>query len=670
VSQGEGSRGALARLRAWWSFADRQSDRTALRVLVGGLAALMVAVVAGLLFLLPRTAGRSVSLDTLNALVAGKRVDTATVLAEDDRLAVRLHPVTPPSPGAPGPGRASVPGVPDGAGRVWTAVPQDGQTALQDRLVGAGAHVSIDEQPLKHVVRFFLTFLVPVLTLADLFGLLLLRKGGDSGIGDILSFGAVGDSARARETAVTFKDVGGCPEALEELTEVRDYLRDPGRYRQLGAQPPKGLLLFGPPGCGKTLLARAVAGEAGVPFFSVAGAEFVESLVGVGAARVRDLFRRVREAAPAIVFIDELDAAARRRMTGGGTGGADEREQTLNQLLIEMDGFDVTSGIVVIGATNRPDILDPALMRPGRFDRHVILEPPDAEGRHRILQIHAAGKPLASDVDLWRLAARTPGFTGADLANVINDAALLAIRRSRLQIGVTELNEAVERVVAGPQRRGQLLTDDERRRAAVHETGHVVVAASAGRAGEIHRLSVLARNRNLAATTFAEREAALLSSTELLQQLDMTVAGVAAERVVYGEMSTGGEDDLERSSTLARDMVARYGMSETLGPVRLLAPASGGFLGDETPLADLSTATLREVEEEVRRLVDSAIGRAEALCSEHRTHLDRIASELVELEILEEGDLDDSLAPLLAALQRRRPTRSNGRKVAAAKSES
>jgi cell division protease FtsH len=228
----------------------------------------------------------------------------------------------------------------------------------------------------------------------------------------------------------------------------------------------------------------------------------------------------------------------------------------------------------------------------------------------------------------------------------------------------------VERVVAGPQRRGQLLTDDERRRAAVHETGHVIVAASAGRAGEIHRLSVLARNRNLAATTFAEREAALLSSTELLQQLDMTVAGVAAERVVYGEMSTGGEDDLERASTLARDMVARYGMSETLGPVRLLAPASGGFLGDETPLADLSTATLREVEEEVRRLVDSAIGRAEALCAEHRTHLDRIASELVELEILEEGDLDDSLAPLLAALQRRRPTRSNGRKVAAAKSES
>jgi cell division protease FtsH len=670
VSQEVESVGAWGRLRGWWSFRGRGADRTALRLLTGGLFVLVVVTVGGLAYLLPRTSGRSVGSDTLNALVAAHRVERASLLTEDNRVTGRLVAASAPAAGAPGTAAASVPGVPDGAIRIWTAIPENAQTTIEDRLAGAGVQVSIDQQPLKRLVRFVLTFLVPVLTLADLFGLLLLRKGNASGIEDVLSFGSIGDTARAPETAVTFKDVGGCPEALEELREVRDYLKEPARYRQLGALPPKGVLLFGPPGCGKTLLARAVAGEAGVPFFSVAGAEFVESLVGVGAARVRDLFRRVRAAAPAIVFIDELDAAARRRAAGGGTGGSDEREQTLNQLLIEMDGFDVSSGIVVIAATNRPDILDPALMRPGRFDRHVVVEPPDAEGRHRILEIHAAGKPLAGDVDLWQLAERTPGFTGADLANVLNEAALLAIRRSNPRIGTAELSEAVERVIGGPQRRGQLLTDDERRRAAVHETGHLVVAASIGRVADIHRVSVLARGRNLAAATFANRDASLLSATDLLQQLDMTVGGVAAERVTYGELSTGGEEDLDRASALARDMVARYGMSEALGPVRLLAPASGGFLGDETPYADLSSVTLREIEEEVRRLVDTALARAEALCTRHRRHLEQIVTDLVELEILEGADLDDALAPLLEAQQARRSTRANGGKASVARGAS
>jgi cell division protease FtsH len=662
MAREERAPGALGRLRQWWSFADRADDRFALRLLVSGLVALVLVLGAGLVFLLPRTGGRSIGLDTLNQLVAARRVDHAAVLAEDDRLAGRLHPVTTGVDGTAA--RASVPGVPDDAADFWVALPESAQTSLEDRLAGAGARVSIDQQTGKRMVRFILTFLVPVLTLADLFGLLLLRKGNSSGIEDVLSFGAIGDGARAPETAVTFKDVGGCPEALEELTEVRDYLRNPARYRQLGALPPKGLLLFGPPGCGKTLLARAVAGEAGVPFFSVAGAEFVESLVGVGAARVRDLFRRVRAAAPAIVFIDELDAAARRRASGGGGGGSDEREQTLNQLLIEMDGFDVTSGIVVIGATNRPDIIDPALMRPGRFDRHVILEPPDLEGRERILQIHIAGKPTAGDVDLGRLASRTPGFTGADLASVVNEAALLAIRRSLARIGNAELNEAIERVASGPQRRGQVLTDAERHRAAVHETGHVVVAACLDRTGEIHRVSVLARGKNLAAATFADREASLLSATELYQQLDMTVGGVAAERVVYGELSTGGEEDLERASALARDIVARYGMSDALGPVRLLAATSGGFLGEETPLGELSSETLRDIEHEVRRIVDEALLRAETRCREHRSHLDRIAEELLALEILEDADLDDALAPLLAA-RAARPARARPRRAPA-----
>jgi cell division protease FtsH len=636
------ARGALGRVRRWWSFEGRELDRTALRILLGGLAILALVVVTGLWYLVPRSSGEAVGLDTVNALVAARRIEQVTLSIEDDRLVGRLSPV---SIGGP----AAVPGVPDGAMRFWAAIPEGAQTTFQDRLAGAGVRTSIDQQSLKRTVRFVLTFLVPVLTLADLFGLLLLRKSGGSGIEDVLSFGSVGDGARAGETAVTFKDVGGCPEALEELTEVRDYLRDPGRYRRLGALPPKGVLLFGPPGCGKTLLARAVAGEAGVPFFAVAGAEFVESLVGVGAARVRDLFRRVRAAAPAIVFIDELDAAARRRASGGGNGGSDEREQTLNQLLIEMDGFDVSSGIVVIAATNRPDILDPALTRPGRFDRHVVIEPPDADGRHRILEIHTKGRPFADDVDLWRLAARTPGFTGADLANVVNDAALLAIRRGRPCISSVELNDAVERVIAGPQRRGQVLTEEERRRAAVHEIGHLILAAAWGRAVEVHRVSILARGRTVAAMSFADRDGSLLSASELRAQLDMTVGGVAAERVVYGELSTGGEDDLERASGLARDMVARYGMSEALGPVRLLA-TGGGFLGEETPLADLSTATRREVEQEVRRLVDGSLADAEAHCARHRTHLDRIATDLLELEILEDEDLAESLQPLLEAM--------------------
>jgi cell division protease FtsH len=645
-----GSPGLLGRCKRWWSFEGRAADRTALRALVGGLVVLVIVAAAGLVLLQPRTSGRAVSVNELNALVGANRIEKASLLLEDSRVVGELRSVSKGAP-AGGPPPATVAGIPDGGGAFWLAVPDNAGSALIDRLAGAGVPVSTDQQGAKRLIRFVLTFFVPVLALADLFGLLLVRKGGSSGIDDVLSFGSVGDEARAPETQVTFKDIGGCPEALEELAEVRDYLRDPGRYRRLGALPPKGVLLFGPPGCGKTLLARAVAGEAGVPFYSVAGAEFVESLVGVGAARVRDLFRRVRAAAPAIVFIDELDAAGRRRMAGGGTGGSDEREQTLNQLLIEMDGFDVSSGIVVIAATNRPDILDPALLRPGRFDRHVTIERPDVEGRHSVLQIHAAGKPLAPDVDLWRLAERTPGFTGADLANVVNEAALLAIRGSHPKINNAELVEAVQRVLSGPQRRGQLLTPDEQRRASIHEVGHLIVAASLGRASEVQRLSVLGRGRALAAATFAEREANLASASDLRDRLHITLGGVAAERLVYGELSTGGEEDLERATSIARDMVARYGMSDVLGPVRLLVAAGPGYLGDEVPLADLSPATMRQVEEEVRRFVDDALAASQAVCMLHRAHVDRIADDLIELEVLEEGDLADSLAPLLAALE-------------------
>ncbi|MDQ3878695.1 MAG: AAA family ATPase, partial [Actinomycetota bacterium] len=324
--------------------------------------------------------------------------------------------------------------------------------------------------------------------LANLFALLFTAgKGGSSGIGDVLMFGSIGKGSDKRRkkglaAAVGFGDVAGADEAVAELKEVVDYLKDPERYEEIGATPPKGVLLFGPPGCGKTLLAKAVAGEAGVPFFSVAGAEFVESLVGVGAARVRDLFARVRAVSPAIVFIDELDAAGRKRAQGGGSGGTDEREQTLNQILVEMDGFDVSAGMVVIGATNRPDILDPALLRPGRFDRHITVDQPDHVGRKLILELHARNRPMAPSVDFDYLARRTPGFSGADLANVINEAALLTVRDARGLVEMPELEEAIQRVLAGPKKKGRVLSPEEQIRAAYHETGHAVAAAAVGRA--------------------------------------------------------------------------------------------------------------------------------------------------------------------------------------------
>src|SRR6059058_3876211 len=439
------------------------------------------------------------------------------------------------------------------------------------------------------------TFLLPLLILATVFALLLAPggRGGGGAIGDVTDFsqmrkGKVGKGA----SHVSFEDAGGVDEAIAELREVVDYLKYPSKYEALGAAPPKGLLLFGPPGCGKTLLAKAVAGEAEVPFFSVAGAEFVEALVGVGAARVRDLFARVRAAAPAIVFIDELDAAGRKRGAGGGTGGSDEREQTLNQLLVEMDGFDVSRGIVVIGATNRPDILDPALRRPGRFDRHITIERPDLDGRVRILAIHGRGKPFAPNVDLADIAQRTPGFTGADLANVVNEAALLTIRGERDEITTVDLEEAIRRVLEGPKRRGHLLSDDERRRAAYHEAGHVIVALCQDEQQAVQRVSILTRGRAIATTELRqEEEELMLTTSQLRGRLTVKLAGAAAERLITGEISTGVEADLEEATALARDMVARFGMADEVAPLRLYGPDSSAYLGEETPLADIASET-------------------------------------------------------------------------------
>ena len=601
-------------------------------------------------------AGKSVTLDAVDRLATGQRIETATFLDQDNVVVLKIRSVpdtitlqngnkqAPP---------AHVDRVTDDAATLRASLPSNGSTTAREQeiLKAGGAIVRTDEQSGKARLRVFSEFLLPVLILANIFALLFIGKGSGSGaIGEVTNFGRVDDGARTGGSHVTFADVGGAEEAVIELAEVRDYLKDPAKYRALGAAPPKGVLLFGPPGTGKTLLAKAVAGEAGVPFFSVAGAEFVESLVGVGAARIRDLFRRVNAVAPAIVFIDELDAAGRKRGSGGGGGGSDEREQTLNQLLVEMDGFEVSTGVVVIAATNRPDILDPALMRPGRFDRHITVERPDAVGRERILNIHAAKKPLAADVDLAKLAARCPGFTGADLASVVNEAALLTIRRKGSQIGMPDLEEAVVRVLEGPQRRGRVLTAEERQRAAYHEIGHIVVAATLGRHEDIHRVTVLSRGRTVAAATFGDSEATLLTRSSLHNQLVATLGGIASEELVLGEGSTGAEQDLEHATDLARDMVTRYGMSDEVGPVRLQVKAGEGFLGDDSQLVELSDETQREVEGAVRKLVEEARDEAKAILRAHRRELDTLAARLDAEETLEGEVLEEALAPLMRAI--------------------
>ncbi|WP_052664530.1 ATP-dependent zinc metalloprotease FtsH [Nitriliruptor alkaliphilus] len=624
-----------------------------------GLFVLLVALFASLggalAYLAPPTEGRELSVDELVALAAERRVEVATFLDEDGQVTGRWRATPLPGPGSEAQPFFALPAdpaaAPDGEGtyRVAYAGSDSTNALLVQALAQGGARVEIDPQPIKGAVRLLATVLLPLLILANLFGLLfLLARGGGGGLGEIRSFGTLGErgGTAVEPPAVRFTDVAGADEAVAELAEVVAYLTDPDRYAALGASPPKGVLLFGPPGTGKTLIARATAGEAGVPFFSVAGAEFVESLVGVGAARVRDLFARVRAAAPAILFIDEIDAAGRRRGSGDASGGSDEREQTLNQLLVEIDGFDVASGIVVMGATNRPDILDPALLRPGRFDRHVTIDQPDANGRSRILTLHATGKPLADDVDLEMVARRTPGFTGADLANVVNEAALLAVRDGRAQVRMTDLTEAVQRVLSGPQRRGRLLTEGERRRIATHEAGHAILAAATGHLEAVQRISVVARGRGLGSVQLgSDRDAVLFTRSQLADQLATALSGRAAEELLFGEPSTGSDADLEHATDLARDLVARHGMSERLGRVRLMAPESDLFLGGAAALNRISALTHQQLDAEVRRLVEEAFERATTILEARRPLLTRLVDQLLADETLEGAELGRLLAP-------------------------
>jgi cell division protease FtsH len=506
----------------------------------------------------------------------------------------------------------------------------------------------------------FLTILVQLLPFVIIILLFFFFMNQMQGGGNrVMSFG----KAKARLVTkdmpkVTFKDVAGVDEAVEELTEVKEFLENPAKFQSVGAKIPKGVLLYGPPGSGKTLLARAVAGEAGVPFFSISGSDFVEMFVGVGAARVRDLFEQAKTSAPAIVFVDEIDAVGRQRGAGLG-GGHDEREQTLNQLLVEMDGFDVKTGVIMIAATNRPDILDPALLRPGRFDRQIVVDRPDLKGRRNILEVHSRGKPLASDADLEVLARRTPGFTGADLANVMNEAALLTARGGKKEIGMHELEESIDRVVAGPERKSRVISDKEKRVIAYHEAGHALVGHALPNADPVHKISIIPRGRALGYTlSLPTEDKFLVTRSEMIDDLAMFLGGRVAEELVYDDPTTGAQDDIDRATKMARQMVTEYGMSDKLGPLTLGQKTEQVFLGrDFASHPDYSDNIAFEIDKEIRRLIDEAHAEALEILTQYRPTLDAIVDALLERETVEKKELMELLSPV-----KKRPSRSpNGK---------
>jgi cell division protease FtsH len=478
-------------------------------------------------------------------------------------------------------------------------------------------------------------------------------QGGGS---RVMNFGKSRAKLITKDTPkTTFADVAGADEAIEELEEIKEFLQTPAKFQAIGAKIPKGVLLYGPPGTGKTLLARAVAGEAGVPFYSISGSDFVEMFVGVGASRVRDLFEQAKANAPAIVFVDEIDAVGRHRGAGFG-GGHDEREQTLNQLLVELDGFDTKGGVIVIAATNRPDILDPALLRPGRFDRQIVVAQPDLAGRKGILRVHARGKPFAPDVDLDVIARRTPGFTGADLANVINEGALLTARGNQTQITMYSLEEAIDRVTAGPKRKSVLLSEKERKLIAYHEGGHALVGHAMPHADPVHKITIIPRGRALGYTAAAPSEDKfLVSRAEMMDQLAMLLGGRAAEELVFHEPTTGAANDIEKASQIARGMVTEYGMSERLGARKFGTGDSEPFLGREMAHSrDYSEEIASAIDDEVRRLIEAAHDEAWDVLVQYRDVLDTLVLQLMEHETLSR----DQVLRIFAAVQKR-PTRGS-----------
>ena len=571
-------------------------------------------------------------LDRYEADLRGGKVSTATLLDKDHAVQGKLADGTNYEVKFPG-----------------------GYTSQMTRnIVASDAKFNVDSQEDSPWLGLLLGWLPFIL----LIGIVLFVLSRVQGGGRLMGFGKSRAKAVTKDQPkTTFADVAGLDEAVEELHEIKEFLEAPAKFREIGAKIPKGALLFGPPGTGKTLLAKAVAGEAGVPFFSISGSDFVEMFVGVGASRVRHLFEQAKSAAPAIVFVDEIDAVGRHRGAGLG-GGHDEREPTLNQLRGEMDGFDQKAGVILIAATNRPDILDPALLRPGRFDRQIVVDRPDLEGRKAILRVHARGKPLADGVDLDVIARRTPGFTGADLANLVNEAALLAARRELKLVGMPQLEEAIDRVMAGPERRSRLISDAEKRVIAYHEGGHALVAHALPKTDPVHKVSIIPRGRALGYTlTLPMEDKFLVARSELTDELTMLLGGRAAEEMIFADPTTGAANDIERATTVARQMVTEYGMSETLGPMRFGQTQGEVFLGRDlghTP--DYSDEVAASIDAEVRRLIETAHDLARHILETNRDVLDRLAADLIEHETLE----TDRVQQIFRSVQRWDGTGTDG----------
>ena len=520
---------------------------------------------------------------------------------------------------------------------VVNVVPASEDKWLQERIVKSGATFKIDPTPLLSVIgQFLIMILLPAATIGILLWIMYNRQAQASG-NQALNFGR-SRAKRAGENTpkVTFEDVAGVDEAKEELFEVVDFLRNTKKYVALGAKIPKGILLTGPPGVGKTHLARAIAGEAGVPFFHISGSDFVEMFVGVGAARVRDLFETAKAHRPCLIFVDEIDAVGRQRGAGLG-GGHDEREQTLNQLLVEMDGFDPNMGVIMIAATNRPDVLDPALLRPGRFDRQIVVDAPDARGREAILKVHSKGKPFEHQVDMSVIARRTPGFTGADLSNALNESALLAARRNKLRIGVSEIEEALDRVMMGPARKSRVMKKEELLITAYHEAGHAIIGELLDDTDPIHKVTILPRGMALGLTwSLPNEDTSHTSRSELLDDITMSLGGLVAEETVYGERFTGASSDLERVTRIARAMVMQFGMSERLGSLAIGRRSRNPFLGrDVQEDRDYSEEVAKQIDEEVRSIVEECHRRATDILTTQREKLDAIAQALMEHETLD-----------------------------------
>jgi cell division protease FtsH len=578
----------------------------------------------------PSGASKKVDTSKVISAISNNQVNSARVIDKDQRIEITLK---------------------DGKTKQQASWVNGQGKALADLLqfkadrgqLPGGYNVEVPKQ------NFFLSLLfsflpIVVVVLIFLFIMNQMQGGGSR----VMNFGKSKAKLITKDTPkTTFSDVAGADEAIEELEEIKDFLQNPAKFQAIGAKIPKGVLLYGPPGTGKTLLARAVAGEAGVPFYSISGSDFVEMFVGVGASRVRDLFEQAKANAPAIIFIDEIDAVGRHRGAGLG-GGHDEREQTLNQLLVEMDGFDVKGGVILIAATNRPDILDPALLRPGRFDRQVVIDRPDLEGRKGILRVHSRGKPFTPDVELDVIARRTPGFTGADLANVINEAALLTARFDRKQIDMDTLEESIDRVMAGPERKTRIMSESEKKIIAYHEGGHALVAHALPNSDPVHKVTILPRGRALGYTmTLPMEDKFLTTRSEMMDQLAMLLGGRTAEELVFHEPTTGAANDIEKASSIARNMVTEYGMSERLGARKFGTGAGEVFLGrDMGHERDYSEDIASAIDDEVRRLIESSHDVAWEILVEYRDVLDDLVLQLMDKETLSKDQVLRVFSPI------------------------